>query len=174
MRLTPLDIQNHQFATRFRGVDPEEVNQFLRLVAEDFESLVQENESLREAVRQLEARLEEHLANERSLRETLVTAQTVSTDLKQTAVKEAEVMISEAEVKAEKVLDAAHRRLAKLAEDVREMKLLRSRIATAVRTTIETHLSLLEGLADDDFEDPLLGDKVAYLTRRRPDSGEGS
>lgn len=174
MRLTPLDIQNHKFAACFRGVDAEEVNQFLRLVAEDFESLVQENESLREAVRQLEARLEEHLANERSLRETLVTAQSVSSDLKQTAVKEAEVMISEAEVKAEKVLDAAHSRLAKLAEDVREMKLLRSRIATAVRTTIETHLSLLEGLAEDDFEDPLLGGKVAYLTKRRADSEEGS
>jgi hypothetical protein len=34
-----------------------------------------------------------------------------------------------------------------------------------VRTTIETHLSLLEGLAEDDPEDPMLDGKVAYLTR---------
>ena len=50
-------------------------------------------------------------------------------------------MISEAEVKGEKILDAAHRRAAKLAEDIREMKALRSRLAVALRTTIETHLA---------------------------------
>ena len=45
MRLTPLEIQNHRFAKRFKGLDPEDVKQFLRVVAQDFESLVQENGS---------------------------------------------------------------------------------------------------------------------------------
>jgi cell division initiation protein len=165
MRLTPLEIQNHRFAKRFKGLDPEDVKQFLRVVAQDFESLVQENGTLHERVRQLEAKLGEHIANEHSLKQTLVTAQSVSDDLRHTAVKEAEVMIGEAEVKAEKVIDAAHRRLSKLAEDIRQMKMLRSRIGASVRTTIETHLSLLEGLAEDDPEDPMLDGKVAYLTR---------
>jgi cell division initiation protein len=165
MRLTPLEIQNHRFATRIKGLDPEDVKQFLRVVAQDFESLVQENGTLHERVRQLDAKLAEHIANENSLKQTLVTAQSVSDDLRHTAVKEAEVLIGEAEVKAEKVIDAAHRRLGKLAEDIRQMKMLRSRIGAAVRTTIETHLSLLEGLAEDDPEDPMLDGKVAYLTR---------
>jgi cell division initiation protein len=165
MRLTPLEIQNHRFAKRFKGLDPEDVKQFLRVVAQDFESLVQENGTLHERVRQLEAKLGGHIANEHSLKQTLVTAQSVSDDLRHTAVKEAEVMIGEAEVKAEKVIDAAHRRLSKLAEDIRQMKMLRSRIGASVRTTIETHLSLLEGLAEDDPEDPMLDGKVAYLTR---------
>ncbi|UCE87174.1 MAG: DivIVA domain-containing protein [Deltaproteobacteria bacterium] len=176
MRLTPLDIQNHRFATRIRGLDPEDVKQFLRVVAQDFESLVQENGMLHERVRQLEAKLEEHVANENSLKQTLVTAQSVSDDLRNTAVKEAEVLIGEAEVKAEKIIDAAHRRLSKLTEDIRQMKMLRTRIGAAVRTTIETHLSLLEGLAEDDPEDPLLDGKVAYLTRTKTalDSEGGS
>jgi hypothetical protein len=75
------------------------------------------------------------------------------------------VLIGQAEVKAEKILDAAHRRAAKLAEDIREMKGVRSRLASAVRTTIETHLALLEGLAEEPAEDPLLDGKVAFLTR---------
>jgi hypothetical protein len=85
-------------------------------------------------------------------------------------VKEAELTISEAEVKGEKILDAAHRRAAKLAEDIREMKALRSRIGSALRTTIETHLSLLETLCEEPDEDPILDGKVSYLQRRA--SGE--
>lgn len=174
MRLTPLDIQTHRFARRWQGLDPDEVEAFLRLVAEDYESVVREAEALRESVRGLERRVEEYAAQEQTLRQTLVTAQAISEDLKRTAVKESEVLLGEAEVKAEKVLDAAHRRAARLAEEIRELKSLRTRIAAAVRTTIETHLTLLDGLAAELPEDPLLDGKVAYLTRRDPPKSAGS
>jgi len=163
LRLTALDIQNHQFSTRLRGLDPAEVATFLRLVAEDFEGLVRECDSLREKVRSLETRVEDLTGNEHALRETLVTAQALSEDLKRTAVKESELMISEAEVKGEQLLDAAHRRAARLAEDIREMKALRSRLGSALRTTIETHMSLLDTLCAEPAEEDA---KVAYLTRR--------
>ena len=165
MRLTPLDIQNHHFAQTWRGYDPAEVVTFLRMAAEDYEALVRERDALRETVRHLESRIGELASQEQTLRETLVTAQALAEDLKRTAMKESEVLIGQAEVKAEKILDAAHRRAAKLAEDIREMKGVRSRLASAVRTTIETHLALLEGLAEEPAEDPLLDGKVAFLTR---------
>ena len=165
LRLTPLDIQKHRFATRFRGLDGAEVQDFLRMVAEDYESLVNANETLRETVRQLDARLEEHVANEKALQETLITAQSLTEDLRRTAVRESEMLVSEAELKAGKVLDAVHRRIGKLADDIREMKGLRSRIAADVRTTVETHLNILEGIADDWDEDSKLERKVAALMR---------
>ena len=158
MRFTPLDIQNHRFNTRWRGFDAAEVEAFVRLIAEDFESLVRERDKLRQQVRGLEARVEELSTNERTLQDTLVTAQALSDDLKKTAMKEAEIRVSEAEVKGEKIIDAAHRRAARLSEDIREMRLLRSRLAGAIRATIETHLALLEGLAADDAEEEKLGD----------------
>ncbi len=87
-------------------------------------------------------------------------------DLKRTAIKEAEVMISEAELRGEKILDAAHRRAARLAEDIREMKSLRTRLSTAVRTTIETHLSLLDSLETPPNDgDPQIEARVASLTQ---------
>jgi len=109
--------------------------------------------------------VEELGINEKILQETLITAQKLSEDLKQTSMKEAEIIVSEAEVKGEKILDAAHRRAAKLAEDIREMKQLKTRLSTAVRAAIDTHLGLLEGLAANPPDDPLLEGKVAYLTR---------
>jgi cell division initiation protein len=168
MRLTPLDIQNHHFERRVRGYDRDEVAAFLRLVAEDTESLLRENANLTARVKQLEARLQEHQGTEKLLRDAVLTAQSMSEDLRQTALKESEVLLGEAEIKAEKILDAAHRRSAEIAEDIREMKILRTRLAAAVRSAIETHLALLEGLSQDPFEeDPLLESKIASLTRGR-------
>lgn len=164
MRLTPLDIQNHRFATRFRGLDPVEVESFLSLLAEDYETLLRERDALADRVRNLERRVEELSQNEKILQDTLIMAQTLSEDLKRTAMKESEVLVSEAEVKAEKVLDAAHRRAAKLAEDIRAMRQLRGRLAAALKQTIQTHLALLETLSADG-EVEAEAEKIAYLSR---------
>jgi cell division initiation protein len=164
LRLTPLDIQNHRFATRLRGLDPVEVESFLSLLAEDYEALLRERDALADRLRTLERRVEDLSQNEKLLQETLVTAQTLSEDLKRTAMKESEVLVSEAEVKAEKVLDAAHRRAAKLAEDIRTMRQLRGRLAVALRQTLQTHMQLLETLSKDG-EEEAEAEKLAYLGR---------
>lgn len=156
MRLTPLDIRNHAFSRRLGGYATDEVDSFIRLVADDYEELVRESEARREQITRLEAQVEELSANSAILQETLTTAQQLSEDLKRTAVKEAEITIGEAEIKAEKVLDAAYRRASKLAGDLREMKLLRTRMAASLRVTIESHLSMLEALSQDPPDEPAL------------------
>jgi cell division initiation protein len=153
VRITPLDVRNHVFPRRMNGYDREEVDTFLRMVSGDYEIAMRELQSAREKIGQLEQRVSELLANERLLQETLTTAQHLSKDLKQTAMKEAEMMISEAEIQGEKVLDAAHRRAARIAEDLREMKLLRGRVAAALRATLEHHLQLVEHLSQDPSGD---------------------
>jgi cell division initiation protein len=165
MRITPLDVRNHPFRKRLSGYDRDEVDAFLQMVAEDYEDLVRESAGFREQVIKLEVRVQDLSANETVLKDTLTTAQKLSEDLKRTAVKEAEVIVGEAEIKGEKVLAAAHRRAAKLAEEIREMKSLRSRLSEKVRATIETHMSLLEGLSAAEHDDPVADAKVSYLTR---------
>lgn len=164
MRITPLDIRNHDFQRRLRGYDREEVDAFMRMVSEDYESLLRETQTLREQLARANVRIEDLSSTEGILKETLTTAQKLGDDLQRTASKEAEVVISEAEIKGEKILDAAHRRAAKLAEDIREMKNLRARVANSVRATLETHLSLLDSLQTEAANDPALEGKVAYLT----------
>lgn len=176
MRITPLDVRNHAFPRRWSGgYDREEVDTFLRMVSEDYEAALRELREVREQVGHLEHRVQELVANEKLLQETLTTAQHLSEDLKQTAMKEAEMMISEAEIQGEKVLDAAHRRAARLAEDLREMRLLRGRVAAALRATLEHHLRLVEHLAEDpDLDDPTLEGRIQALARGRdPQGGAG-
>jgi cell division initiation protein len=171
VRLTPLDIQNHRFTGRWRGLDPSEVEAFLQLVAEDYEALLRERDALREQVRKLEARVDHLTSNEKALQDTLLTAQSLSEDLKKTAMREAEVRVSEAEVKAEKILEAAHRRAARLSGDIREMKALRTRLGTSLRHTIETHLALLESLSEATEAEGEEA-KVAFLARPKAAPGD--
>jgi len=72
MRITPLDIQQKQFATRFRGFDMEEVDSFLELIREELEELLRENANLREEARRFEKQLKEYKNIEMTLRDTLV------------------------------------------------------------------------------------------------------
>jgi cell division initiation protein len=174
MRITPLDLRNHAFPRRMTGYACEEVDDFLRMVAEDFESALREVEKQREELVRLESQLEQLTANEQVLQDTLTTAQKLAEDLKRTAIKEAEVIVGEAEIKGEKVLDAAHRRAATLAEDIRAMKQLKGQLSASVRASIETHLGLLESLAADAPEDPYLEGKVSYLTKVRSESKVGT
>ncbi len=173
MRITPLDIRNHAFRRRLSGYDREEVDAFLGMLADDFEGLIRRADSMRQQVVHLETRIEDLSAHEAVLQETLTTAHKLSQDLKETAIKEAEALIGEAELRGEKILDAAHRRAAKLAQDIREMKNLRCRLAAAVRSTIGTHLSLLEGLAEDPPDAPMLESTIASLAQNPQERGRG-
>jgi cell division initiation protein len=163
MRITPLDVRNHHFGRSFNGLDKNEVGSFLHLVSEDYEELLRENESQGNRIRQLEQRVEQLVADERLLKETLLSAQAMTSDLREAAIKESEVLVGEAEVKAEKILDAAHRRAAKLGEEIREMRGMRSRLAEALRSTIETHLSMVDSIEEASHQDEEA--KVTYLAR---------
>lgn len=164
MRITPLDIRKHSFPRGFSGYDREEVDGFLRMIAEDYEAALRLAAGLRDKVRELEDRVRDLSANETLLKETLTTAKQLADDLKHTAMKEAEVLVGEAELQGEKLLEAAHRRAAHLAEDIREMKRLRGDLAASLRATIDRHLAQLEHLATEPVaEDAALEQRIAVL-----------
>lgn len=182
MRMTPLDVQNHHFARRVRGYDPDEVDAFLRMVSEDYEALVRETDSQSDRIRRLESRLEELSAQESLLKETLVSAQAMTEEMRMTAEREAEVRLAEVEIRAEKILDASHRRAARLAQDIREMRALRTRLGEALRSAAETHIAILETIEADPEQDPLIDGlvegTVAYLSnqsrRSEPETPDAS
>jgi cell division initiation protein len=172
LRITPLDVRNHTFPKRFSGYACDEVDSFLGLIADDYEGLLREAEELRKNVISLEVRVEDLASNETILQDTLTMAQRMSESLKQVATKEAEVLLGEAEIRAEKVLDAAHRRASKLAGDLREMKQLRTRLSASVRAAIQTHLGILEGLTNAPDDEPSIGDAEAFsapIVQESPD-----
>ncbi len=157
MRLTPIEIRHHRFSSRLRGFDRHEVEAFLETVVADFEEIVRENAQLRREAERLGRELELHKNRERNIQDTLTTAQTVVDQLKRTAMKEAEVMISEAEVRSEKLLKQADGRRADLFREVAELRDLRNRLGSDLRHTLDSYTSMVdayERAADVDPDDP--------------------
>ena len=152
MRLTPIEIRQHRFSVRLRGFDPKEVEVFLEAVVADFEAVVRENAQLRQETERLASELEAYRGRERTIQDTLTTVQTVVDDLRQTAVKEAELKISGAELHAEQLLREAEERRAELDLEIRELHHLRDRAEAELRKTLEGYLAMIEGFqqARDD------------------------
>jgi cell division initiation protein len=157
MKMTPLDIQQQQFKTRFRGFDVREVDTFLEQTAGAFETLQRENEEYQEEIRRLELEIQGYKKREETFKRALLNSQKVLDQMKENARKSAELIIAEAEVKAEKILNKSHNRLAQLHEDIAELKRQRTQIEVQISSVIEAHSRLLEiskeGMKEMDEED---------------------
>jgi len=144
MRITPLDIQQKQFPMKFRGFDVEEVYAFLEVIREEMEDLLRENASLKENVQRLEEQLREYKDIETTLRETLIAAQQMIEEYKNNARKEAELLVKEAEHRAEAILRDAQEKVIKIHEDIVDLKGIRSHFKEELKRLIMSHMKMLE------------------------------
>jgi cell division initiation protein len=145
MRITPLDIQQKQFPTKwFRGFDEEEVYAFLEVIREEMEELLRENASLKESTQRAETHVREYREMEATLRETLMTAQQMVEDYKTNARKEAELLIREAELKSEGLIREAQEKVIKIHEDIVDLKGIRRHFKEEVKRLIESHTRMLD------------------------------
>ena len=107
MRITPMDIRQQQFTVRmFRGFDVQEVDTFLEDVAQDYEALIKENALLKEQLQMLEDAPRGLEDREKVLQQTLVTTQQVAEEMKEGARREAALILREAELEGEKLLES--------------------------------------------------------------------
>mgnify|MGYP001560712413 FL=1 len=154
MRITPLDIQQKQFPTKFRGFDEEEVDSFLELVREEMEELLRENSSLREEVKKNEKQLKEYKNIETTIRDTLIATQQMVEDYKNNAQKTADIIKKEAELKAETLLKEAQEKVIKIHEDISDLKGVRIHFKEEVRRLIESHLRMMDFDKEREEETP--------------------
>ena len=156
MRITPMDIREQQFTVKmFRGFDVQEVDTFLEDLAEDYETLLKENQLLKEQLQALEERARGLEDRERALQETLVTTQRVTEEMKESARREAALLVREAELRGEKTVQAAQTSEAAIQAQVTALKRMRRQLAEGLRTTIEMYQRLLDQeLKTDEDDDP--------------------
>lgn len=144
MKITPLDIQQQQFKGKlFRGLDPEDVDAFLQMVAGEMEDLVRENTDLKEQAHRVAADMDDMKQHEANLRETMLAAREITEEMKANSQKEANLRISEAELKAEQILLDAERKLAELKNQIQELRREKLQFETALKSLLDTHYKLL-------------------------------
>jgi cell division initiation protein len=155
MRITPLDIRQQQFTVRmFRGFDPHEVEAFMKDVADDYERSLKDAQLLKEQLAAQDARQRGVGELERTLQDTLVTAQRLvdevkaaarreSDELRVAARQESELIVREAELRGEKAVEAARAEEARIRADIQALKRMRQQLVGDLGATLERYQRLL-------------------------------
>lgn len=141
MPLTPQDINRKEFKKVMRGYSAEEVDDFLDQVTRDYEASLRELSAAREQIGKLEDKLAHYYKLEQTLHGALVVAQETAEEVKNSARKEAQLMIKEAEVRAEKIIEEAIAKSRKMAGEYQEVQkqaeIFRGRLKALLQAQME-------------------------------------
>ena len=148
--LTPLDIHNKEFKHSFRGYKEEEVDEFLDGVIKDYETLYRENIELKETIERLNSKLEHYQHMENTLHSTLVIAQETAEEVKLNAKKETELIIKEAEISAQKLVEEALSKVRRMTGEYEELQKQSQVFRTRLRTLLQAQMEMLNNVDEDE------------------------
>jgi len=167
MKISPTDIQRQSFGARFRGFDPDEVRSFLAAVAEEMVEAQREKDAVEQQLRHLELIVNEHREREAILKNTLLTAQKAAEDIRETARRESDTIVKQAELQGDRLLELAQSRAHEVERGILELRAQRSAIRTDIRALITRLAHLLDLQEEAEVEDNL-----RFLKRREEASGQ--
>lgn len=144
MKLTPTDVRHRQFSKGLFGLDEEQVLEFLQIVASEMESLIQEKNALKEALREREVAINDMRERDKTLQTTIQTASSMSEKIRSDAEREAKLIIADAQQKAEIITRDSRDSLKKVYQDITDMKRARLQFEANLKAMVQAHLTLLE------------------------------
>jgi len=151
--ITPLDIQNKEFKKSVRGYNESQVDAFLDQVMADYEQLFKENLEMKEQLERDSKQVEKYKQMEDTLKETLVVAQASAEELRSNALKKADLLVEEAEMKAKEIVAGARRELERIHahqdEMLQQIQIFKTRFRTLLQAQLETMVDDTEEIAND-------------------------
>jgi cell division initiation protein len=146
MKLTPMDINNKEFKKVMRGYSPEEVDEFLDEIIENYEELYKDNGKLREKLTNVTEKIEHYSKIESTIQNTLILAQNAAEQAKSSSQKEADMIIKNANETAQKILDKAHTDVIEINGEFDKTKQefikFRAKFRNFINTQLETFVDL--------------------------------
>lgn len=143
MTITPVELRNFQFAKKMRGYDPADVDAVIDEAAGELENLIAQNKALERELSRLRERLSTYESIEQSLRQALVTAEEAAKQQQESASREAQIRIKEAEAAIERKQLESRGEIERAARDLLALRQQRVTLVAEMRSLLETHLRLL-------------------------------
>ena len=165
MKVSPLDLRQVRFRSVLRGFDRAEVLALITEVADDNENALREVERLRQEVSKMEVLLKQHREHEHDLRDTLITAQRMSDDIRASADAQARQIIRDAEGRSDLLLQKTQARLEDVQREIDGMKQKRREVESSIESTISTLRNTLEFVREQDQRER---EEKILLHRPRP------
>lgn len=149
MKLTPMDINNKEFKKGLRGYNPEEVDEFLDEIIENYEELYKDNAKLKEKIALSVEQIEHYTKIENTIQNTLLLAQNAADQAKSSAEKEAQLVMQNANETAQKILDKAHNDTIQINDEYEKMKQEFIKFRAKFRNFMNTQLQTFNDLEKD-------------------------
>ena len=172
MKVTPLDLRQQKFRTVMRGFDRAEVESFLSETANDYEQALREADRLRDDLARAQSSLDEHRESERNLRNTLLTAQRLSDEIKLNAENEAKRMVRDAESRVDMLQQKMQTRLDEVQREIDGLRLKRRDVESSLEATIAALRNALEFVHEQDQKER--DDKVLLHRPRTLDAPQAA
>lgn len=181
MKLTPMDINNKEFKKTLRGYNPEEVDEFLDDIVENYEELYKENSKLKDKLAAANEQIEHYAKIETTIQNTLVLAQNAADQAKNSAQKEAELVVRNANETAQRIVDKAHNDVIQINDEYERVKQEFIKFRSKFRNFMKTQLETFDDLEKDfnknysittPVEEEYLDEKEIELTEEAINSVE--
>ena len=153
MNVSPLDLRQQKFRTIFRGLDPIEVAAFLTAVADDYEEALRETDRMRQEVARLEGLVRGYVEQEKSLQNTLMSAQRIADEITTGAETNAVRIVREAESRSELLLEKTQARVEDIQRDIDGLKLRKRDIEATLESSIQALRNTLDFVREQDARD---------------------
>ena len=128
MRLTYLDILEQCFHDKFRGYSKQEVDTFLRLIADDFKSMVEEIKDKDYEIKNLRSTMKSR-------------PEEIDTSI---ATEKAKKIVNAAKNQVEELRKESIKELEQLIQDIEELKKQKSILIKNIKSTATEHLNKIK------------------------------
>lgn len=146
MRVTPLDIIKKEFTPSRRGVDSEEVSQFLENVRETLDGLLKENQRLREVIKRRDNEISSLKGEEASIKDTLVLARRLTEDLERKARRESDLIVGEARLEAQRILMSTADERRNMQGELSQLRATKAKMISEIKAVLDAHSRLLHDM----------------------------
>jgi cell division initiation protein len=146
--ITPLDIKKHEFSTKFKGFDPDEVRALLETVARDFEELTRQNIQISERLKIAEERLNHYRLIEKTLQDAVITIQNTLEEKRKVAQQEAEAILTDARQKANDELQGSRGQLAQLRSEIQVLETQKMQFFVRFRNLLRSQAQVLDAMME--------------------------
>lgn len=153
MALAPIEIQKKEFRRSFRGYNEEEVKNFLEKISSDYEKIYKQNQDLKEEITSLQEKIQQYRDMESTLKNAVILAQKTAEDTRRNALKEKEIILREALVKAEKIINRAEQRFVALNGRYEELKMQFNLFKTRFTNFLQSQIEIVNSCELNDIDE---------------------
>ena len=161
--LTPLDARRYDFGRAMRGYDPARVERFREQVADELERLTRQTVELDSKAKGFHEQLRAFRERDKALNDALVSAQQLRNEIRESAEREASLIVREARAAGERALEETRAELRRLEMQLGELERAR-----------RAHLAQLRQMAERQLAEITAAEQESLSRVQAPTSATGA